>query len=391
MHERKKEKMKKFRLKARIARKLPDPVHPGAERFVFFARILDTPVGMPKDPNARSQNIERRVYRDVKSSMLRPASYNEAGFHLKHKGITVIASKVVKVEDNCYEIYIGEDEGIVDGAHSYDLIDKTREDGIPDNQYIKWDVLVNVDKRWIVDISGGLNTSVQVQDMSLENLKGSFNWMKKIITDKPFSDSIAWRENEGGPFDARDLVAFLTMFNVFIYPNNGDLHPVTAYSSKSGTLKIYQENSEQYQKLCDILLDILTLHDIIQMTFSDRWNEGGGKAASLSFVESRKRGEFELPFIEKSTRDRLRNGALYPLLGSFRWMVTINQESGLAEWRVDFGEVKELWDELARELIGIIMQHNNELGRNPNALGKSKSLWSALHKAVAFRQLQRPS
>lgn len=391
MHERKKKMVKKFRLKARIARKLPDPVHPGAERFVFFARILDTPVGMPKDPNARSQNIERRVYRDVRSSMLTSVSYNEAGFHLKHKGITVIASKVVKVEDGHYDIYIGEDEGIVDGAHSYDLIEQTREDGIPDNQYIKWDVLVNVNKSWIADISGGLNTSVQVQDMSLENLKGSFDWMKRKIEDKPFYSSIAWRENEGGLFDARDLVAFLTMFNVFIYPNDGDSHPVTAYSSKSGTLKMYQEHSEQYQKLCNILLDILTLHDTIQMTFRDRWNEGGGQAGGLSFVESRKRGEFELPFVGTSTSHRLLNGALYPLLGSFRWMVIINQESGLAEWKVDFEEVKGLWNESARELIGIITQHNIELGRNPNALGKSKSLWSALHKAVAFRQLQRPS
>ena len=378
-------------MKARIARQLPDPVHPGTERYVFFARILDTPEGMPKDSNARSQNIERRVYRDVKSSMLTQASYNEAGFHLKHKGITVIASKVVEVGDDCYEIHIGENEGIVDGAHSYDLIEKTREDGIPDDQYIKWDVLVKVNSSWIADISGGLNTSVQVQDMSLENLKGSFDWMKEIIENKPFYKSIAWRENEGGLFDARDIVAFLTMFNVFIYPNDGDSHPVIAYSSKSGTLRIYQENREMYQKLYNILLDILTLHDTIQMTFRERWGEGGGRAGNLSFVESRKRGEFELPFIEKFTSYRLMNGALYPLLGSFRWMVTVNRESGLAEWKVGFEEVKDLWNKSARELIGMITQHNIELGRNPNALGKSKSLWSALHKGVAFRQLQSPS
>lgn len=383
--------MQIFKLKARIARRFPDPVHPGVERFVFFARLLDTPTGMPKDSNARSQNIERRVYRDVRTSMLTPASYLEAGFHLKHKGITVIASKVIKLDDDNYEVVIGANEGIVDGAHSYDLIEKNKEEDIPEDQFVKWEILVNVNESWISDISGGLNTSVQVQDMSLENLKGSFKWMKDILEDKPFYETIAWRENEKGLFDARDIVAFLTMFNIFSYPNNGDTHPVIAYSSKAGTLKAYQENREEYQKLCDILLDILELHDTIQSTFRDRWNKGGGQAGNLSFVESRKRGEFPLPFIDDSTSHRLLNGALYPLLSSFRWMVTINKESKTAEWKYDFEDVKLLWHESARELIGIVAQHNTEIGRNPNALGKSKSLWSALHKAVAFRELQSRS
>lgn len=383
--------MQSFRLKARIARRFPDPVHPGVERYVFFARLLDTPTGMPKDSNARSQNIERRVYRDVRTSMLTPASYHEAGFHLKHNGITVIASKVKKLDDSNYEIVIGADEGIVDGAHSYDLIEENRQEDIPENQFVKWEILVNVNESWISDISGGLNTSVQVQDMSLENLKGSFKWMKEILEDKPFYDTIAWRENEKGLFDARDIVAFLTMFNIFSYPNSGDSHPVIAYSSKSGTLRAYQENSEEYQKLRDILLDILELHDTIQFTFREHWNKGGGQAGSLSFVESRRRGDFSLPFIDNITSYRLLKGALYPLLSAFRWMVTINKESETAEWKIGFEDVKLLWHETARELIGIVAQHNTEIGRNPNALGKSKSLWSALHKAVAVRELQSRS
>jgi len=44
--------------------------------------------------------------------------------------------------------------------------------------------------------AGGLNTSVQVQDMSLDNLSGDFDWLKKIIAEEPYAKHIAWRENE---------------------------------------------------------------------------------------------------------------------------------------------------------------------------------------------------
>jgi hypothetical protein len=41
----------------------------------------------------------------------------------------------------------------------------------------------------------------------------------------------------------------------------------------------------------------------------------------------------------------------------------------------------------AEELLRSVNQASVELGRNPNAVGKSKNLWSNLHRLVAMRDL----
>ncbi len=73
---------------------------------------------------------------------------------------------------------------------------------------------------------------MQVQQASLDCLAGEFKWIQDTITDEPFHNVIAWRENEPGEFDARDLVSILTCFNVDEFPNSGDTQPVLAYEKK---------------------------------------------------------------------------------------------------------------------------------------------------------------
>jgi hypothetical protein len=81
------------------------------------------------------------------------------------------------------------------------------------------------------------------------------------------------------------------------------------------------------------------------------------------------------------------NGASYPMLGAFRWMVEENQKTGDFRWKGGFDKVLERWAESAEELMRVTLAASSELGRNPNALGKSRNLWSGLHARVAMRDL----
>jgi len=94
------------------------------------------------------------------------------------------------------------------------------------------------------------------------------------------------------------------------------------------------------------------------------------------------------PFIAKQGEYRLMNGALYPILGAFRWMVEVEPKKGKARWRGGFSNVLRLWEASAAELLRLTVQTNAEHGRNPNAMGKSRSHWSNLYTRVAFRYLQ---
>src|SRR5579883_3131218 len=84
---------------AEYARRIPDPTLRTAERHILFVRAENVPEALPKDPNPRAQKIDRGIYREVGAHLL-----NEDGtpntFHLKNKGITLIADKVERKNDD---------------------------------------------------------------------------------------------------------------------------------------------------------------------------------------------------------------------------------------------------------------------------------------------------
>lgn len=383
-----------FTLPAPFARRLPDPgfgeTH-NVVRHILFVPVQDVPQGIPLDPNPRGQNLNKRVYKDVRESLL-----NETGepgtFHLKHKGITVVADRVDRIDSSGhdYTITFKDGQGILDGGHSYMLITETQKndpDLLPKNQFVKFEVLTNIPQDWITDIAGGLNTSVQVQPMSLDHLSGKFEWLMTELKGEPYESAIAWRENDPGQFDARDVISLLYCFNIFEFPNTDDRHPVEAYSSKAKVLNHFEKNTGQYERLQPILKDILVLHDLVRRDARRYWNEAGGKYGAFSFVEDKKKTEFSFPFAGGSSKYRLTNGAAYPMIAAFRWLVEEDPNTGDARWRGGFDSVRNRWEKTAEELIRVTAQANTELGRNPNAIGKSKNHWANLHARVAMRDL----
>ena len=367
-------------------RRIPDPNFKktlGAERHLFLMPVSGLPAGLPFDPNARRPNIRKRVYSDVLKSLK-----NEDGepgtFHLKNKGITIIAESVRSRGEDEYTVKLRKGvHGIVDGGHTYKLI-RDNVDALPDNQYVLVEVRVGIPDKWVPEIAGGLNTSVQVQDMSLDNLAGDFDWLKRIISHENYHDRIAWSENDPGEFDARDLIALLMAFNIDLYPNDHDDHPVSAYEKKSMALKAFDENPRSFKALKPIVKDILVLHDTIAKEARDIWNnETSGNGGALAFMEKRKSGTWEFIFSGETSEYRLYDGALYPMLAAFRWHLKKNTRTGLVSWRGGFASVVAAWRSVATELVRATLNQSNELGRNPNAIGKSRNHWANLHARVA--------
>ena len=81
------------------------------------------------------------------------------------------------------------------------------------------------------------------------------------------------------------------------------------------------------------------------------------------------------------------NGALYPILGAFRWMVEEDPLSGEYTWRGGFEHVLNQWQDSSVELLRLTFQASSEQGRNANAIGKSRSRWSNVHSLVAKKDL----
>lgn len=388
-----------FRFFAPIARRLPDPVFHkvhGMERHILVVPVRSMPVDLPFDPNARRPNIARRVYKRVQESLLNNGT--EPGtFHLKNKGITIIAKSVdIDKTKDTYTVRLGDGHGIVDGGHTYQLIMENLENPeLPEEQYVTVEVRVGLPDSWIPDVAQGLNTSVQVQDMSLDHLRGLFDWLKEELADEPYYKHIAWSENDPGEFDARDIISLLMAFNVELFPNDrGDEHPVAAYEKKSTALRSFEQEIESYKKMRGLIKDILRFHDIVNKEGPDLWNENTvhGKAGRLSWVDYRKEGQKPHQFLFEGTKStkRLFDGALYPILAAYRWYVELDKKGTKMKWRGGFDEMVEAFrDRDARELLRATKQMSDQMGRNPNAIGKSRSHWGALHTTVAKNDLMQ--
>lgn len=371
---------------------MPDPIFEGASRHLLLVRAQDVPQGIPKAPNPRAQKIDRGIYKDVSRSLL-----NEDGspntFHLKNKGLTLLADRVRELDPSTYEIEFGPEQGIVDGAHTYEIvlsgqdrIQESTETDAPIEQHLKLEVLTGVSKDLWAEIAGGLNTAVQVQKMSLANLKHEFDWIQKLIASEPYGSKIAFKENEAdAAYDVRDIIVLLEIFNVFDYPNDGEEHPTKTYNNKAEVLDRYLGAPSKYERLAPILKEILHLHDYISFTARDKHNERGGRAGRLAFVDQRKRGTWEFSFIGKQGPYRLNRAALFPMLGAFRWMVKADGET--VEWRGGFDQVLKIWDQSASELMRATQATSEEYGRKLTALGKSRNHWSTLHSTVAKYEL----
>lgn len=368
--------MTQFIVRADYARRMPDPTFKsnGVDRHILFVQVPSFPAGLDErlDPNARRPDTDRRVYREVKASL----SSNDGLFHLKNKGITLVARRVDKLEDDEYALVLEDNDGILDGGHTAHLIAEANRSGNPplSNQYVKLEVLTSLEPGLVSDIAGGLNTSVQVQLMSLQNNRGSFDWLKAAVGGTGYSGKIAWSENDEGEVDARDLVAILSMFDIATFPSDPDAtQPVTSYSSKEATLKRFVENPNNLRKLAPIVCDIFELYDFVSMQARSMWNDGRGRFGALKWV---RQGTRELPFNGETVDAQPLPSALLPLVACFRQFVV--ERDGIYQWDRPLSEIKQFWTTHGLSLLKMTDDACNAAAHNPNKMGKSAGHWSAL-------------
>ncbi len=389
----------KLVLRPAFARRMPDPVfqtNPSIVHHIFWVPAHTLIDSLSYGPNARTPNIRKHVYKKVDESLMNVDAL-ENTFHLKNLGIAINAHAVRKIADDRFEIDLPDPEyhGVLNGGHTLDLIARRIKDGsIPRSQFVKVEVRTGVPNEWLAEIAGGLNTALQVEDMSLDDLKGAFAWIKEELANEPYFGAIAWSENDKGEYDARDLVSLLTCFHIGAYPNDKSVHPVEAYEKKSKALDLFREDFEindggEFKKLRPILKDILALHDMIQAEFAPVHVKNGGKARSLKIMDKKPeegKTTFSYIFTGKQSKERLQTGALYPILAAFRWMVE-EDVSGNYRWRGGFENVVRRWKDTAPDLVRKTFERSKELGGNSNAIGKSRTHWDTLHQTVGFRDL----
>ena len=392
---------------AKWARRMQDPNFEGSATHYMLVPASELPSGIPLDANPREPNVNRPVYRAVSKSLRQTDDGIVGSFHLKHRGITIVASAVTKSSESrrdgldVFDLHFPKDAvyGIVDGGHSYEIIREAVKDGeVPADEFIKLEVMTGLPtESLITDIAGGRNTSMQVQAKSLLDLNNEFQFLKDVLAADGWDQRVAWHEGQEGEVDVVDVIAMMSCFDTVSYPDR-NTHPVDAYRRKKSMLDRFEKNPDRYRRLAPVLRDILKLHDWIAFDSESRWQNiggmsgSGGKYGRLDMVESAKSGRsrIQFPFLTGvESEKRLRRPALFPILASFRLLLT-DEPGGEpygtypgVKWRDGFDGVMELWAAAGGQLLRAFYEHWDSTGRDLHAAGRSSALWGSIYKELA--------
>jgi len=405
---------KKFPIEYRIPtsqdniRSFKDPNLKRISTIHAFVKIRDMASGHIPD------KINPRSHEQIKTKSRVPQAVEETLentpelFHLLNRGCLIIAKKAWYDNHSKTLHFIVESEeenGMVDGAttdrvlagikqdlSSADFSTLTEEE-IPahfKDAYIHLEIIAgDIDQELRIQLAEARNTSVQVKEFSIEDLKHSFDWLKELLNNSQFKGKIRYRENDPEPVDIRTILALLTMFLPEWNRNGKD--PIKAYTSKASVFKMFQKEYGKYEQLAPVVLDILKLYDHLHLKFNDAYKvaygDSEGKHAKLGarnevyFIDpkNKRKKPKTLPLTGKTTRYVLPDGWLYPLLGSFRMLLQWPNGRGSVKWETD---PFEFFSKNGKDLVSLLVDHSYELGRNANATGKSKGIWDGLRNKV---------
>ena len=379
-------------------RKIASPYdEEGAKTYIAVLNVRDIPEEFeewrtlnPRDPKTTS-GVAKKIFATLESD---PDS-----FFFRNRGITLIAEKTsFDNQKNILEIEMADKSrnGLLDGGHTFrvirEFVGNLPEEEIKDlNAYVKLEILEGItDPDVVVNIVESRNTSTQVKEQSLEELRGHYEAIKKVLAGKPYADRIAYKEfelsDEGSAkdIDIKEILSYLVCFDVEEFGH--DNHPIKAYSTRTSVVDHFKKHKDRMTKYIPLLPVILELRDTIYLELPEAYNNRGGKFGKLTGVtevSNRRMEKVSLPFIEKESTYRIPSGFIYPVLSGFRNLIQCTSDKCI--WKTD---PAKFFEDLKDELASRVGEQALEF-RNPNKLGKDKATWRACYDSVELALLRR--
>ena len=276
--------------------------------------------------------------------------------------------------------------GLLDGGHTYQVLAESAPSLPPNDspRYVRIEIITGFDRETISDVVEARNTSNQVRDESLANLRNEFEPLKEVLAKDDYTESIAWSEYEEltlgkpKPIDVRNIISYLVTFDTGAF--NSTTHPLIAYKDKRACLRHFQKHHSRLKKLYPLLPDILRLWDEIHIGWRSWYGEGReeeagvrGRFGKLTAVSALKE---HLYFKGVSSDYRMPEAYKYPLLGAMRAAIQVRARK--ASWAVDPSALLQNVGPQLTSIVGNTIRSTN----NPNKVGKDAGTWSSCYLVV---------
>ena len=335
--------------------------------------------------NARDTSDKGKVPKAIRTTL----SEKPEWFAAYNRGLTVVASQINwDNKNNTLTLRFDKPEyhGVLDGGHTLRAIidERSRLEGDALEGYCNIEIFTGLDESEIPSVVEARNTSKQVASKSLMNLDGSFEGLKKAIGET--ANLIAWKENEDGQFDVREVVGILTALDPTAA--SGGTQPIRAYSGKEACLKRFRDNPATFVNLFEIASDALEMWDWIQYHLPGHYNERvSGKFGALTGVQYTPKKPKELPFIGKTTDYHTPTGYIYPVLSAFRAML-VGREDGKWVWGQGISPIELIKAGTAADIFIASVRESINNYRNANRTGKDSQAWTSAYQAALILHLQ---
>jgi len=332
---------------------------------------------LPDNPNPRKPIADKASYEEMVLALTDEQESPDL-FMFAALGIHIFATDAV-VEGNKITLTLSSKDGVVNGGHLYSAI-RENSSSIPKDRLVRVFIMTNVsDENTRLNISIGLNNSLQVNDESLLNHKGEFEWIKKGLKNTPYEDSIVYFQGDEGTVKVRDIIS--TVYSLI--PDGSELttkpvNKLAAYGGKNKIVSRYEESVGDYKKFENSLKAIYKFKDYVQQTAYPMWCEATGETIDdTPFIFSKwANNKNQTLFIEDDIEMEfvLQQAVLVPVLASFRTMMAM-------EKKFDLHKAKTVWDNIGVKL----MQRGVRIARQFDQLrpvGYFQPMWSDMFEDV---------
>ncbi len=366
----------------------------------------------PRTPQfSKKQELTGRVARAIVTTLME----DPEKFVIKNQGIYLLAEKAdfAKGTGGLGRLTIrfndADSHGLVNGGHTFLAIRQVAEDPErPENwePYVRLHIfqMGSADSSVITEMAEGLNRSLQVDDPSIENLKGTFNEIRKSLEGKQGYEQIAYRQGDSGDIDIQQVLMYMSLLNIKKFPDR-KTHPHVIFSQPKVVLnnfvadvnlekdKNYDDskdsNDSAFKRMIPRLHEILVLTDVIQRLAVQQPSLKRlkiTKAKRQNRVSSVKNKDRPAHFAGGVIGGRLPAGLLYPMLAAFRANISAQAWSeGRFEWLV---EPEDLLKSTIEEMVQIVRQEYDDNKSKPAEVGRKEAAYRGCY-GVLFVELAR--
>ncbi len=363
-----------------------------------YVRVTEVPAALEEfmkvNPRVPNRTDKERLSGPVPRAIIKTLEETPEDMAIKNAGIYLVVESFehIKGKGGVGSLHIrlsdSETHGIVNGGHTFAAIRQVIDDAKPDKlkglerAYVRLHLLHGIPQDKLPEIAEGLNRSKQVQNPSLENLRGHFESIKQVMRGHAGEDQIAYHEGADGDVDIGEVLAFIEMFNLARYPL--DVQPSDLYGRQYQAVAEFgadvRAKPSPVEPVIARLPEILRLADMIRRDAPHaakkdaEFEIGRMKIASNknSRVGSPEHQGTRLHFINDETDYKLPNAWLYPMLGAFRANAQWDAKKWTLRWKVPIEEVLKA---CLPDLVSVCVQEHRANMQKPEWVGKRESAY----------------